>query len=364
MTNHNHKDVIPFQSCVNFRFRLVLATLAGKPIKITKIRSNEMNPGLKDHEVSFLRLLESITNGSHIEISYTGTTVIYKPGIITGGELTHDCNKGKPIGYFLEPMLYLAPFSKRKFSIIFKGFTTLSNDDISVDSLKWGMLPLMDKFGVRDVSIHILKRGAPPLGGGEVHLICNSLIAQPVTIHALEPIKISAIRGVAHCARVSPSIVNRMIETSRTILRPTGVEVNISADVWRGENSGKSPGYGLTLVAELKKGWRIFTDGVGTPGSLPEDVAERVAYNLLSELSNVCVVGRNQMMMALCFMTIGKEDVGRLNIHRQQVDATFIQFLRDIQAVFGVEGFLKDSDDHFILSLKGVGFTNASKKID
>ncbi|CAH6722932.1 RNA 3'-terminal phosphate cyclase-like protein [[Candida] jaroonii] len=356
-------ESITFESSRNFRFRLVLSTLSGTPIKITKIRSNELNPGLSSYEYSFLRLLDSVTNGTHLEISYTGTTVTYRPGIITGGEITHNCDKGKPIGYYLEPMLLLAPFSKKKFSIIFKGMTSLGSNDTSVDSLKWGVLPLMDKFGVRDVSIHILKRGAPPLGGGEVHLLCNSLIPQPLTLHALEASKISAIRGVAHCARVSPSIVNRMIDTARNILRPTGVEVNISADVWRGENSGKSPGFGITLVAESKKGWRIYTDGVGTPGALPEDVAEKVAYNLLYDLKTSCVVGKNQLQMALCFMTIGKEDVGRLLINKEQIDEQLFFDLNDIKKIFGTEAFLKPEDSDFLLSIKGVGFTNASKKI-
>lgn len=120
-----------------------------------------MNPGLKDHEVSFLRLLEAVTNGSHIEISYTGTTIIYRPGIIIGGDLTHNCPDTKSIGYFIEPMLMLAPFSKKKFSIIFKGLTNMPGNDTGVDAIKWGLLPVMEKFGVREVSLHILKEDLP-----------------------------------------------------------------------------------------------------------------------------------------------------------------------------------------------------------
>ncbi|EGW33026.1 uncharacterized protein SPAPADRAFT_49951 [Spathaspora passalidarum NRRL Y-27907] len=362
-------NITLFEGHRNFRFRLILSTLSGKPIKITKIRSNDMNPGLRDHEVSFLRLLEAVTNGSHIEISYTGTTIIYRPGIITGGELTHNCPTTKPVGYFIEPMLFLAPFSKKKFSIIFKGLTSSEDpNDTGVDAIKWGLLPIMEKFGVREVSLHIIKRGSPPLGGGEVHLLCNSLIPQPLTIHALDVPKFSAIRGVAYCTRVSPSTVNRMIEAARQVLRPTGVEVNITADVWRGENAGKSPGFGITLVAESKKGWRVIAEGVGKAASLPEDLGEVVAYQVLQELTNSGVVGRYQLLLSLVYMTIGKEDVGRIKIHKQQVDENLINGLRDIKDVFGTEAFLKDAEeleeqDFMTISIKGVGFTNVSKKI-
>lgn len=358
---------LAFEGTRNFRLRLVLATLAGKHIKISKIRSNDMNPGLRDHEVSFLRLLEAITNGSHIEISYTGTTVIYKPGIIIGGQLTHNCSGQKPVGYYLEPLLYLAPFSKQKFSIVLKGITGSDQfEDAGVEALKWGLLPVMEKFGVREAELHILKRGAPPLGGGEVHFICNSLIAQPLTIHALDTPKISAIRGVAFCTRVSPSMVNRIIDSARAVLKPTGVEVNITADVWRGENSGKSPGFGVTLVAELKKGWRIFAEGNGTAGSLPEDLGEKVAYELLHELTKSACFGRNQLKLALAYMAIGKEDVGRIKVHKDQVDESLVWFLRDLKAVFGTEAYLKDDDleeNYMVVSIKGMGFTSASKKI-
>lgn len=350
----------------NFRLRLVLATLSGKAIKIEKIRSNDLNPGLKDYEVSFLRLLESVTNGSVIEISYTGTTIIYKPGIIIGGDLVHTCPDSKPIGYYLESMLYLAPFSKKKFSIIFKGITS-SKIDASVEALKWGVLPILEKFGVRECTIHTLLRGSPPLGGGEVHLMCNSLISSPLTLHLLEVPKISAIRGISYCTRVSPSIANKMIEAARDYLRPLGCEVNITADVWRGENSGKSPGFGIVLVAESKKhNWRFISEDIGLAGEIPDDVAVRACLKLMEEVSNSGCVGRNQLLITLAYMCIGKEDIGRLRIHKSQVDEELIYQLRDIKDILGNEVFFKDCDDDetgLIATIKGSGFTNASKKI-
>lgn len=376
------KDVVTFEGHKNFRLRIILSTLSGKPVKITKIRSNSLNPGLKDYEVSFLRLIESVTNGSHIEISYTGSTVIYRPGIIIGGEITHNCPLSKPVGYFIEPALMLAPFSKKKFSILFKGLTNSPNE-VSVDTIKWGFLPIMEKFGVRDCLLHILKRGSPPLGGGEVHLVCNSLLPVPLTIHAIEVPKFSAIRGVAYCTRVSPSTVNRMIDAARQVLKGTGCEVNIAADVWRGENAGKSPGFGVTLVAESKRGFRILSDNVGAAQTLPEEVGETTAYQLMEEITTSGCVDRYQLPLCLVYMTIGKEDIGRIKIHKSQVNEDLVNMLRDIKSIFGTEAFLKSDDDDeadysydggekgrgnngdsFItLSLKGSGFVNIAKKV-
>lgn len=46
---------------------------------------------LSDFEASLLRLLEKISNGCIIKISPTGTSMKYVPGMLTGGEFTHDC---------------------------------------------------------------------------------------------------------------------------------------------------------------------------------------------------------------------------------------------------------------------------------
>lgn len=115
------------------------------------------------------------------------------------------------------------------------------------------------------------------------------------------------------------------------------------------------------------RGWRIFAEGTGTAGSLPEDLGQKVAYELLDELSKSAVLGRNQLKLALAYMVIGKEDVGRLKIHKSQVDEQFIWFLRDLKSIFGLEAYLKDGaeegeNDYMTVAIKGNGFTSASKK--
>ena len=55
------------------RQRLLLATLSHTPVLIEDIRTDETWPGLRPHEVSFLRLMEKICDDSFIEINETGT---------------------------------------------------------------------------------------------------------------------------------------------------------------------------------------------------------------------------------------------------------------------------------------------------
>lgn len=115
----------------NFRYRIMLAILAQRAIHISGIRSNSEDPGIKDFEVSFLRLIERITNGTVVEISYTGTEVYIRPGLVMGGKFVHECPTSRGVGWFLEPLLVLGLFGKQPLNLTLKGITS-SFRDVSV----------------------------------------------------------------------------------------------------------------------------------------------------------------------------------------------------------------------------------------
>ena len=73
-----------------FRLRLVVSLLSHKPLLIRNIRADDIeNPGLKDYEASFLRLIDNMTNGSKMEINNTGTQLKFHPGVLLGGDIEH-----------------------------------------------------------------------------------------------------------------------------------------------------------------------------------------------------------------------------------------------------------------------------------
>lgn len=362
MSSTTNKPVT-FSTTQDFRTRLVLSTLCGRPIRITQIRSNDTDPGLKDYEVSFLRLLEAITNGSAIEISYTGTTVIYKPGIIVGGEHTHHCPLTRGIGYYIEPLLILGAFGKKELKITFKGITS-SSKDLGVDTIRTAFFPVLEKFGYIDPQLKIVKRGAEPKGGGEAILTMRA-IKQPNTLHATDTPQVVKIRGIAYSTRVSPDSVNRIVDAARTVLRPTGVDTHIYTDVARGNDCGLSPGFGVTIVAEAKNNFTVSAEGVGAAGVVPEDVGTRVAQQLLEEISKSGAVTKSQIPMTLIMMLLGKEDLGRLVIGKNSVDERLVRLLRYIKQLWNNEILLRQhSDTEIMCSVKGTGFISAAKRVD
>jgi RNA 3'-terminal phosphate cyclase-like protein len=87
---------LTFKGSSHLKHRLILATLAGKSIKITDIRVN--NGGVQEYEVNLIRLIDKLTNGTKIKLHPSGTEIDFTPGILYGGALEHQCSVDKSIG--------------------------------------------------------------------------------------------------------------------------------------------------------------------------------------------------------------------------------------------------------------------------
>ncbi|TIB43122.1 hypothetical protein E3P86_00095 [Wallemia ichthyophaga] len=352
-------NLINFHSHIHLRQRLIISTLLSKPIRIDSIRSNHSNPGITDYEAGFLRLLEKLTNGSKVEISYTGTSILYQPGSLTGGNISHSCSS-KSIGWFLEFILVLAPFLKHPLNLTLHGITSDPND-ISVDSLRTVSLPHLSLFGISDgLELNIKKRGSPPLGGGTVIFKCPTL-RQIKSLNFLDPGKIKRIRGIAHSVRVSPQLANRMVDASRGLLNRYIPDIYLYTDIYRGDEAGKSPGYALTLVAESTTGALHSAEAVSLPGTTPEDVATRASSALLEEIANKGAIDSSHQWLVLLLMSLGSEDVGRCRMG--SLTPHSIQFLRDLHQSMGVAFKIKqlEQSNEVIASCVGIGYTGQRK---
>ncbi|EHA8588118.1 putative RNA 3'-terminal phosphate cyclase-like protein [Cocos nucifera] len=404
---------------------LVLATLSATPIVVEEIRADDSSPGLRTHEVSLLRLLEKVSDDCTVEINETGTKLRYKPGVLIGGKhLVHDCGLSRSIGYFLEPLILLGLFGKKPLSIRLKvmiivddtlkkkkereklqhnaflaGITNDSKDP-SVDTFRTTTLHMLKRFGVplEGLELKIESRGAPPLGGGEVVLgvpiVPNTLSAA----HWIDEGMIKSIRGVTFSTRVSPQIGNRMIYAARGVFNCFIPDVHIFTDHRSGPPGGRSPGYGISLVAETTSGCLIsadttvsypkademeeFEDSDEKPDLMPpEDVGVQVASVLLGEIEQGGVVDSTHqgingsseiqdcqhgmlymgllfLLCALCPPDVSKVRVGKLTPYG-------IETLRNIRDFLGVKFVIKPdpATDTVILKCVGSGMKNLSRKV-
>ncbi|KAK3924900.1 putative RNA 3'-terminal phosphate cyclase-like protein [Frankliniella fusca] len=375
----HREDLLEYDGCNFLRQRLLLSTLSGKPVRIKGIRSDDNEPGLREFEVNLIRLLDKLTNGSTIEVNETGTSLYYQPGLLIGGTLEHECCKQRGIGYYLEVLMGLGPFCKKPLSIILRGVTN-NEMDPSVDSVKLSAMPTLKKFLLVDdgMELKINKRGMAPEGGGEVLFRCpNRKQLKPIVF--LDPGKIKRIRGTAYAARVSPAIANRIIEAAKGVLLKFLPDVYLYSDHLKGSQSGKSPGFGVTLVAETKEG--VFYTGEAisppagsnTPAPVAEDLGVQAAFRLMEEIYRGGCVDSNFQLLAALYMALGRTDVSKFQTG--PLSPYLIEFLRHLRDFFGLTFKLDyqkaDQDDEdlhlgankVVMTCVGVGFSNLSKKV-
>ncbi|CAA9964542.1 hypothetical protein P3342_010847 [Pyrenophora teres f. teres] len=382
--------------------RLILATLTGRPVRISQIRSSSTNPGLNRHETNFIRLLDAVTNGSQIQFSMTGTTLVYRPGLITGSaeglgasggvirhEIPLECRK-KGVSWWLIPLCILAPFSKGNMNVIFHGEGCVTSStitgDVSADTVRTAILPLYKNFAIeRNIELRILKRSAAPSGakaaGGEVQLVFNHQVRLPKTLHLLNPGRVKKIRGVAYCVEVPKTNNERMTFTARGILNKfvpdTYIFSDASAAPWipntapgqKGSKTKGAVGFGISLVAESSTGCIYSADVCSPPdGGVPADeIGKQCAYQLLEKIAQGGCVENVAAPTVLMLMAMGSEDVGRVALGKDVLGSEeIIQLARDAK-VFGGSGWgfreAGGEKEEIVVSVVGRGVGNVGRKV-
>jgi len=371
-----------YQGANYMRQRLVLATLTATPVRISNIRTRDDDPGLKEAEGGFIRLLDKLTNGSKVEVNDTGTQLTYKPGVLLGGRLEHACSLQRGVGYWLEPILALAPFCKEPLHLTLTGVTN-NQTDPSPDWIKASALPVLRRFLTDDtgLELNVTKRGAAPGGGGQVVFKCPVRKSmKPVQV--MDQGKIKRIRGVAWAVRVSPATANRVVETAKGTLLKFLPDVYIYTDHFTGAKSGKSPGFGLTLTAETNTGCFLTAEicsnpaGSGEGPTVPEELGLAGARLLLEEIFRGGCADSMSQSLAVILMGLGPTDVSKFVTG--PLSPYTVQMLRHtkdfMELVFRLETYQSEEDlegakeklrmgaDKVLLTCVGVGFTNMSKK--
>lgn len=352
-------SALEYEGCNFLRQRLVLSTISGRPIRIRNIRSHEENPGVQDFEACFIRLLSKLCDGAQITINDTGTNVMYTPGQIMGGEIVHDCPPTRSITYFLEGVVALAPFAKTPLSLVLRGGVTNDGIDISIDSFKAVTLPLLKKFGIDDIKCTVRKRGAPPLGGGEVLFSCP-IVKAIKPIEMMDEGKVKRVRGVTFATKVTPQFASRMVDSARGVLNDFLPDVWIFNDTVKGGTCGLSPGYGISLVAETMKGTLKSADEMSADMD-PEEVGRRCAQRLLSEIDLDGVVDSSHQCVALHFLAMS-DDIKPSRIRLAKLSPASVHYLRHLRDFLGISFRFKTDANSVLCSCIGLNITNLGKR--
>jgi RNA 3'-terminal phosphate cyclase-like protein len=360
---------LKYEGANGLRLRLILATLMGRPVKISNIREDDQSPGLRDWEASFLRMLDKITNGSHIQINETGTVLRYKPGQLVGGSgLAHKCPTSRSVVYYLEALAILGLFCKDPLDIVLTGVTN-DNNDAAIDSFRTATMPLLAHAGIKEhLSVEVIKRGLAASGGGQVRFRCP-VVKSISPFDVIKCGKVKRIRGVAYTAQVSPQFAARMVDAVRQVFNDLLPDVWVYTDHAKGDKVATDRGYGLSLVAESITDTVMSADFAADiessgPNALnePERVGVAAAARLLQEIECGGVCDSTNQWLLIILAAAAEEHkpctlrLGRLTPHT-------VQTLRHVRDFLGVSFNMSQNDDGTVmLNTVGAGLMNMARR--
>lgn len=369
-------DFLRFTSARDLRYRLVCSILSGKPIKISRIRNDNIsNPGITDtYEANLLKLLDLITNGTQIEINPTGTSLTFIPGILLGGkhEDTFYTDTSRGIGYYLEPLFLLAPFCKNKLEITLAGRTnglgsttnpdtketTSSFSDPAADIFRTSGIAAIRKFLLidDDLKLEIIKRSiGAEADKGIVKFSCPNP-KKLKTVHENFIGKLGRIRGLAYSCKVPPQLATRVGKIVRSNFSEYLKDVFIYNESNKCDKASK--GYGLVLVGETMNGQgetvstfaveKSCSQSRNEDGSIstqysPEELGENLVTEFCDEISRIGVVDSYFQPLACLYMMLTEQDVSSLMLG--PLTDQCITMLRLIRQFFNVTFKVEEEED-------------------
>jgi RNA 3'-terminal phosphate cyclase-like protein len=411
---------------VQFRQRIAVSLLSHRNLLLRNIRNDAeaadvmgggdgSSIGLRDYEVSFLRLIDALTNGTVIEINNTGTQLRFRPGTLIGGVLSvpHQCpnSNSRSVSWFLEGLWPILPFCKEAVSLTLVGITEgRCRQDASVDYWKNNLPSVLRQFGIDTIttstagststtctttttnnnqdffdagaggfSLRILNRSCD--GDGRVHVTC------PIVRTALTPIdwtdmgRYKRIRGLVKSANAS--------QTARVAYAAKGVLQQLLPDVWihteriarttmmtaRNDDEVEDANatadvtsrLTVTLTVESTTACTFTTETAADRRALPEDVGHVAAAHLLHTLhaqGGGVVDGGGITPLVLLYMCLTPEDVSRVRCGA--LSPYTIASLRLYHEAFGVEfkitpEYGATTTKTVLLSCLGTGYRNMAR---
>ena len=180
------------------RTALALSAATGEPCKVTSIRKNRPQPGLKAQHLEAARALSSLCDAEVSGMELRSTEILFRPGKINGGKLHVNIPTAGSIALVLQGIMIASVSSKKDISVEITGGATSGKWAPSINYLKNVLLPLLGKSGFEGY-VDVERYGYYPEGGASVK--CNFVPRSMKHIDITERGKIISIEGLSHASK-------------------------------------------------------------------------------------------------------------------------------------------------------------------
>jgi RNA 3'-terminal phosphate cyclase (ATP) len=251
------------------RTSIALSAVTGYGVRITKIRKNRKNPGLKQQHLKALETAARICEARVTGLFPGSTEITFVPVEIKGGKYEIDIGTAGSITLLLQCLMPALPFAREKVELTIKGGTDVAWSP-TIDYLQQVTLKALEQLGYAG-RIVLNEHGYYPKGGGEV-----SAFFEPCRLQGFHYLKIEEdIRGISHASNLPAHIPLRQAEAARIRLLEAGYPSQIDTKSFEAFSTGS----GITLWAGY-----IGGSALGKRGLPAEEVGKYAAEEIVPEM--------------------------------------------------------------------------------
>lgn len=250
------------------RTAVALSAVTGKEIRVTNIRKNRPNPGLKRQHLKALETAARIFKAQISGLFPGSTELSFAPVEIEGGKYDIDIGTAGSITLLLQCIMPALPFAKEKVELTVKGGTDVAWSP-TIDYLQHVTLRALERLGYSG-SVTLKEHGYYPKGGGKV-----SAYFKPCRLQGFHFLKEEEeIKGISHASNLPTHVPLRQAEAASTRLMEAGYQSQIETQSFEAFSTGS----GITL-------WTGYIGGsaLGKRGLPAEKVGKSAADEIIPE---------------------------------------------------------------------------------
>lgn len=251
------------------RTAVALSAVTGKEIRVTNIRKNRPNPGLKQQHLKALEAAARIFKAQISGLFPGSTELSFAPVEIGGGKYDIDIGTAGSITLLLQCIMPALPFAKEEVELTVKGGTDVAWSP-TIDYLQHVTLRALERLGYSG-SVTLKEHGYYPKGGGKV-----SAYFKPCRLQGFHFLKEEEeIKGISHASNLPTHVPLRQAEAASIRLMEAGYQSQIETQSFEAFSTGS----GITL-------WTGYIGGsaLGKRGLPAEKVGKSAADEIIPEL--------------------------------------------------------------------------------
>ena len=264
------------------RTAIAFSILTQTPVRITKIRANRPQPGLKQQHLTVVKMLASLSSADTNGATFGSSTISFQPKPLKAGVYRFDVGTAGSVVLIAQTVILATLKTEEEITIVLTGGTDVKWAP-SWDYFTHIFLPFIQFMGVK-VEATLEKRGYYPKGGGRIRLVIHpQTVLSSVTLENPRPVK--TIMGIIHSYGLPDHIMMRLKNTIQKTTAYKGYENQIRTET----DPTSSPGIVLTLWTDTEDRF-LGCIGLGEKGRRAETIATESLQKLFEYIDSNATV--------------------------------------------------------------------------